>query len=226
MTENIRKTLYKSAKGEYTEKKSRFIASLAYVESQEEAEEFFAKIRKEYYDARHNCTAYIIENGESIQKRSSDDGEPQGTAGHPMLDVLENEGIVNIAAVVTRYFGGTLLGTGGLVRSYTKAVQDALENSEIIERQQGTEVTLKVDYQSIGKMEYFLASYELVPIGKNYGEDVEIKLAVPDDKMKKLREETDRITGGKGKIAAGERIDFAVYEGTLLTGSGLVCDTE
>ena len=216
-------TITRKGTGEYVDRKSRFIGEAFPVTSEEEVRLYLEEVRKRTYDARHHCMAYVLD---PLHKKASDDGEPQGTAGHPMLDVLENEGIVNIAAVVTRYFGGTLLGTGGLVRSYTKAVQDALENSEIIERQQGTEVTLKVDYQSIGKMEYFLASYELVPIGKNYGEDVEIKLAVPDDKMKKLREETDRITGGKGKIAAGERIDFAVYEGTLLTGSGLVCDTE
>ena len=224
MTDKSRKTLYKSVRGEYTEKKSRFIASLAYVETQEEAEDFFAKIRKEFYDARHNCTAYIIDAGGSIQKRSSDDGEPQGTAGHPMLDVLENEGIVNIAAVVTRYFGGTLLGTGGLVRSYTKAVQDAVENSVFIERQTGTEVSLTVDYQAIGKIEYFLATSDLVPLDKDYGQEVKIQLAVPDDKMEKLRKETDRITGGKGKIEEGEQMDFAVYDGKLLTGNKLVSE--
>ncbi len=222
MTDKTKKTLYKSVRGEYTEKKSRFIASLAYAESQEEAESFFTKIRKEFYDARHNCTAFIVDNDGNVMKRSSDDGEPQGTAGHPMLDVLENNGIVNIAAVVTRYFGGTLLGTGGLVRSYTKAVQDAVGKSVFIERQQGTAVTLTVDYQAIGKIDYFLATSELVPLEKNYGENVEIKLAVPAEKMDVIKKETDRITGGKGIIAAGDIIDFAVYEGRLLTGSDLI----
>ncbi len=117
--------LYQGGQGEYTEKKSRFIASIFPVQSEEEALENIARIRKEHYDARHNCFAYVIgDNNET--ERCSDDGEPSGTAGRPILDVLTGNGIHNAAAVVTRYFGGTLLGTGGLVRSYTAAVKDAL----------------------------------------------------------------------------------------------------
>ena len=117
------KTVYEGGEGEITEKKSRFIATVCPVHSEEEALAFIEKMKKKYWDARHNCYAYILGENQSCM-RSSDDGEPQGTAGHPMLDVLTGEKLYDVAVVVTRYFGGVLLGTGGLVRAYSKAVQD------------------------------------------------------------------------------------------------------
>ena len=120
-------TLYKGGIGEYEEKKSRFIATLEPVSSEEEAAAFIAAIKKKYWDARHNCSAYII-GDDGRKTRCSDDGEPSGTAGRPMLDVLAGEKITNACVVVTRYFGGTLLGTGGLVRAYSAAVKDAIAN--------------------------------------------------------------------------------------------------
>mgnify|MGYP000532589685 CR=1 FL=1 len=116
------RTIYQGGEDEIVEKKSRFIATVIPVENEEEALEFIEKTKKKYWDARHNCSAFVIGEHNEIQ-RSSDDGEPAGTAGHPMLDVLLGEGIHNTAVVVTRYFGGTLLGTGGLVRAYSKSVQ-------------------------------------------------------------------------------------------------------
>lgn len=114
--------------GEYSEKRSRFIATLRHTETEEQAAEFINKIRSEYWDARHNCFAYSVENG--AVKRFSDDGEPHGTAGKPILEVIEGAGITNTVIVVTRYFGGVLLGTGGLVRAYTKAAKDAVDLSQ------------------------------------------------------------------------------------------------
>ena len=122
------KTVYQGGVGEIEEKKSRFIASVEPVSSEDEAIAFFNRKKKEYWDARHNCTAFTI-GPKHENTRCNDDGEPSGTAGRPMLDVLLREDIHNVAVVVTRYFGGTLLGTGGLVRAYQKSVQEGLANS-------------------------------------------------------------------------------------------------
>ena len=130
------KIVYEGGEGEIVEKKSRFIATVKPVESQEEALDFIAAMKKKYWDATHNCFAFVIGENQELQ-RCSDDGEPQGTAGRPMLDVLLGEGIHNGAVVVTRYFGGTLLGTGGLVRAYSRSVQEGLKNSRIVEKRQG-----------------------------------------------------------------------------------------
>ena len=143
------KILYQGGTAEITEKKSRFIASLRPVQSEEEALLFLEETRKKYWDARHNCYAWIIgENGE--QKRCSDDGEPSQTAGRPMLDVLEGEGICNACAVVTRYFGGTLLGTGGLVRAYSGAVQAGFKSSTVLAVMPGVRTAVSSDYNGVG----------------------------------------------------------------------------
>ena len=124
------RVVYQEGTGEYEEKKSRFIANIAPVSSEAEAVSFIESIRKKYYDARHHCTAFIIGRNKEVT-RCSDDGEPSGTAGKPILEVLLGADVTNVAAVVTRYFGGTLLGTGGLVRAYTQAAREAIENAGI-----------------------------------------------------------------------------------------------
>ncbi len=129
----------------FRSKKSRFIANVVPVSSEEEAEEFIESMKKKYWDARHNCYAYIIgERGEI--KRFSDDGEPGGTAGKPILEVLAGEGITNAAIVVTRYFGGTLLGTGGLVRAYGAAAKEGLSASAVINKIPGMRLSITTDY--------------------------------------------------------------------------------
>ncbi len=225
-------TVYRAVRGEYIEKKSRFIADLFYVESEEEAERALAGVRKEFYDARHHCSAFVIrkrneeENGPqkssgNLILRSSDDGEPQGTAGHPMLDVLTGAGLVNTLAVVTRYFGGTLLGTGGLVRSYTKALQDALEKSILIERKNGIPLTVTADYTAIGKLEYFFAKEELPALSKEYGENVKETLLIPEERLSKVQNEIIQMTGGKAVMDVGSTVEYAVLDGTVLTGEQL-----
>ena len=130
------RVVYQGGEGEIVEKKSRFIATVKPVESEEEAVAFINEMKKKYWDARHNCSAFVIGEHQELT-RCSDDGEPAQTAGRPMLDVLLKEGITNVAVVVTRYFGGVLLGTGGLVRAYQKAVQEGLAASQIIEKRSG-----------------------------------------------------------------------------------------
>ena len=131
------KTIYKGGIGEITEKKSRFIATIRPAKTEEEALAFLEEMKKKYWDARHNCSAYVLGERQELL-RCSDDGEPSQTAGKPMMDVLTGAGLTNVAAVVTRYFGGTLLGTGGLVRAYSAAVQEGLKNSRIITKYLGT----------------------------------------------------------------------------------------
>ena len=137
------KAVFTGGQGEIVEKKSRFIANVRPVETEEEALAFIEEMRKKYYDARHNCFAFCV-GVERETLRCSDDGEPSGTAGKPMLEVLTGGEIHNVAVVVTRYFGGTLLGTGGLVRAYTQATQEGLKNSQVIEKNLSISPTLTV----------------------------------------------------------------------------------
>ena len=149
------RTVYRGGTGEIVEKKSRFIATVRLVESEEEALSCLEALRKKYWDARHNCFVYIIgENQETV--RCSDDGEPSGTAGRPMLDVVQGAGLRNVLVVVTRYFGGTLLGTGGLVRAYTAAAKAGVEASEVIEKIPAVQFLVKVTYNQIGTLLYLL----------------------------------------------------------------------
>ena len=154
------KTVYQGGTGEVVEKKSRFIATVRPVNSEEEALQFIEEMKKKYWDARHNCSAYVIGERREFM-RCSDDGEPQGTAGKPMLEVLLGEDLYNTAVVVTRYFGGTLLGTGGLVRAYSKAVQEGLADSRIITKKHGILTEVGTDYNSVGKLQYLFAQNEI-----------------------------------------------------------------
>ena len=134
-------SIKENVSGEIIEKKSRFIANIFYIESESEAEDIIKEIKKEYYDARHNCFAYIIDR-ENISK-FSDDGEPSGTAGVPILNILKGRNLSNILVIVTRYFGGTLLGTGGLVRAYSDATIEALKNADIITKIYGKVINIE-----------------------------------------------------------------------------------
>ena len=193
------KILKKGGSGEIVEKKSRFIATLSPVASEEEAAGFIESIKKNYWDARHNCSAFVV--GERAQlTRCSDDGEPAGTAGKPMLEVLLGCGVRNAAVVVTRYFGGTLLGTGGLVRAYTQAVQAGLKASEIAVMQYGTELLIETDYSGIGKIQYILGQMGLEPAQAEYVEAVRLKLLVPKQDVVRLRRQLTEATAGRVKI--------------------------
>lgn len=178
MKENIQ-ICYRGSSAEIVEKKSRFIANVKEVKTEAEAISFIENIRKKYYDARHNCYAYVLGNfKETKQYKYSDDGEPANTAGKPMLDVLLNENITNVCAVVTRYFGGTLLGTGGLIRAYQGALKEALKTSEILSLYEGEIFTLSFDYSLFGKLKYFIEEKKYFIIDTNYGLNVKIKVLV------------------------------------------------
>ena len=149
-------TIYKGGTGEIIEKKSRFIAEAYPVSGEEEAFFRLEEVKKRYWDARHHCWAYVIGRNPSLE-RMSDDGEPAGTAGKPILEVIRGRELTDVFIVVTRYFGGTLLGTGGLVRAYTSAAAEALSHTEIITRIHGFKLKITTDYTGLGKLQYILA---------------------------------------------------------------------
>lgn len=213
--EGSRIILYKGGQGEYTEKKSRFIADIFPVKSEEEALAGIAQIKKKYYDARHNCFAYVIgDNNET--ERCSDDGEPSGTAGRPMLDVLVGKGIHNAAAVVTRYFGGTLLGTGGLVRSYSAAMKDALERCVLMEEHMGFRLRVRTDYNDIGRLQYLVRSLELPELDTVYADQVEMFLLVPSGQISKVEQEITEKTAGKALIERQEELRYGIADGEVV----------
>ena len=185
--------LMKGATAEYVEKRSKFIATMLPVKSEEEALREIDVIRKKYNDARHNCYAYIVydEDGVSVIERSSDDGEPSGTAGRPMLDVISGNGIRDVLVVVTRYFGGVKLGPGGLVRAYQTAVSDALTNAELTNVKSGIRYTLNLDYTSLATVQHLMKETDAREINSTYDESVMLEVILPDENEKRF---TDRLT--------------------------------
>lgn len=185
--------------GEIIEKKSRFIATVQPVETEEEAAAFIEGTKKKYWDARHNCSAFVIGSKNELS-RCSDDGEPSGTAGRPMLEVLLGQQVHNAAVVVTRYFGGVLLGTGGLVRAYTKAVQEGLNNSRVATLGFGTHIRIETDYNGIGKLQYILGK-ESIPIRDcQYTEVVTLQVFLLQEQKERIMKEMTEATAGKCKF--------------------------
>lgn len=182
------KTIKEDTTAEIVEKKSKFIANVFYIESQEEAEEKIKMVGKKYFDARHNCYAYSIFTKNGIVNKFSDDGEPSGTAGAPMLNILTGKGITNVLVVVTRYFGGILLGTGGLVRAYTGATQEALEKASIIEKDLGIEAEIEVSYPDLEKCKYYLNQKDILITDSEYSENIKLKIETTEEKLNEMEE--------------------------------------
>lgn len=208
MNENGYKTIYQGGSGEIEEKKSRFIATVRPVETEEEAMAFVMEMKKKYWDARHNCSAFVIGRNHELT-RCSDDGEPSGTAGRPMLDVLLRENIHNAAVVVTRYFGGTLLGTGGLVRAYQKSVQEGLSNCCIIEKRGGRILVIRTDYNGMGKLQYLFGSEEIPVMETRYSDAVEMHVMVQQENCGAVEKKIADVTGGKADLVWGDLVEFA-----------------
>lgn len=205
------RVLLEGGQGEYVEKKSRFIATLRRCEREEDAVAFVEEMKKKYWDARHNCHAFIIGSRGELT-RCSDDGEPSGTAGRPMLEVLTGAELRNAAVVVTRYFGGVLLGTGGLVRAYTQAVKEGLKNCRVGKMQYGYGVQITTDYLWIGKVLYLLGNLKLTPLHSDYGERIVLQLEVPACKMPNLETELAEATNGQAQLEKGQAIYFVDKE--------------
>lgn len=207
------KTIDQGGSGEIVEKKSRFIATVRPVESEEEALSFVEEMRKKYWDARHNCYAYVLGERQEVM-RCSDDGEPSQTAGKPMMDVLTGMGLTNVAVVVTRYFGGTLLGTGGLVRAYSSAVQEGLKNSTMIDKRWGTMLEIETDYNGIGKLQYLFGQRQIPMMDSEYTDKVKFTVLVPALRVQEIRKAVTEATSGQAKINEKNSLYYAVIDGT------------
>lgn len=208
------KIVYEGGEGEIVEKKSRFIATVRPVTSEEEAVRFIADMKKKYWDARHNCSAFVIGERQEIT-RCSDDGEPAQTAGRPMLDVLLKEGITNVAVVVTRYFGGVLLGTGGLVRAYQKAVQEGLAASRILEKTAGYQLRVRTDYNGVGKLQYLFGQQKLSIVDSEYAADVLLTVMVPAGQKEAIGKAITEQTSGNAQMEWGDVLTYAMVDGNV-----------
>ncbi|MCR5580893.1 MAG: YigZ family protein [Pseudobutyrivibrio sp.] len=215
MSDKEYKIINKGGIGEIEEKKSRFIAHISPVTSEEEAVAFINSTKKQYWDARHNCSAFVIGTNNEIT-RCNDDGEPAQTAGRPMLDVLLRENIHNCAVVVTRYFGGVLLGTGGLVRAYQGAVQEGLKNCEILAPKDGKTCTITTDYNGYGKIEYILRDKELPILNTDFGAEVIISSVAPTEMVSDIEKLIADKTAGSAVITWSDEIKYDILNGQLL----------
>ena len=182
------KTIEKENTAEIVEKKSRFIANIYNVESKEEAEEKIKQIKKKYYDAKHHCFAFSIIEENGITQKSSDDGEPSGTAGAPILNIIKSNNLQNVVIIVTRYFGGILLGTGGLTRAYSEAAGKVVEQSELIQKEPGMEVELEIDYNDNEKFKYYCQKNNVNIIKIEYTENILYKIELNEKEYKKIEE--------------------------------------
>lgn len=207
--------LYKGGQGELTEKKSRFIATTRPVETEEEALAFIEEMRKKYWDARHNCFAYVIGEKGELQ-RCSDDGEPSQTAGRPMLDVLLGEEVRNVCAVVTRYFGGTLLGTGGLVRAYSGAVQEGLKNSVIVTKRLADRLEVQTDYNSVGKIQYIAAQMGITALESAYTDRASFTYMVPEEQAEDFEAKLTEATAGRAVLHRSKTVYYGLAEGEMV----------
>lgn len=203
--------VYSGGSDEIVEKKSRFIAHVFPVKTEEEAVTIIEETKKKYWDARHNCYAFVLgERGEIT--RCSDDGEPAGTAGRPILEVLTGADIRNVLVIVTRYFGGTLLGTGGLVRAYSQATQAGLAASKVVAREHGKKIIVETDYNGIGKLQYIVAQMELTTIDTEYSDKVIMTLLVKEELSDSFVKKVIEATAGQAVIDDSEDIYFAIVD--------------
>lgn len=209
------KFTYIGGTGEIVEKKSRFIATVEPVKSEEEALAFIDRIRRQYWDASHNCTAFTIGKNHQLT-RCSDDREPSGTAGRPMLDVLLGEDLHDTAVVVTRYFGGTLLGTGGLVRAYGAAVREGLKNAVILEKHAGIRLAIQTDYNGIGKIQYLLNQAHVPILHSEYTDSVFLEALIPAFLLTSVISSITESTSGQALITEDGFCQYALLEGELL----------
>ena len=197
------KILLKPGASEIEVKKSKFIATLKSVTNEEEAQAFINEMKKKYWDAKHNCSAFVIGKNAELT-RCSDDGEPAQTAGRPMLNVLLHSEVRNVVCVVTRYFGGTLLGTGGLIKAYSDAVAEALENSILGEKIEGISIGFSLDYAAYGKVQYEFSQIGVDVVDAVFAENVTAAVRIPAEQAEDIRLKLIDITGGSVIISEAE----------------------
>lgn len=209
------KIVYEGGSSELVEKKSRFIAVVLPIHTEEEATLFLEQQRKKYWDARHHCFAYVLGERNEIQ-RCSDDGEPSGTAGRPMLDVLLGEQVHNVMVIVIRYFGGTLLGTGGLVRAYSQATKLGLQDSLVVDKCFGKKLFIETDYNGIGKLQYIIGQLELTLFETIYTEIVKAYVLIPVSMVEAFEKKVIEATAGKARLESLEEVYYANVRGEII----------
>lgn len=212
------KTVKKDAFAEMEIKKSRFLAHIAEVRSEEEAEALIKETRKKYYDASHSCSAYILNSDKGI-RHSSDDGEPSGTAGKPILDVISGAGLSNVIVIVTRYFGGTELGTGGLVRAYSGATAEVLKNSEIVEVTDARLTEFVIDYGLLPKLQHICMELGIIIYETEYFEKVKISVLITKEISGKFYKELIEMTAGaltESSVVREEQVNFYTEVGKVI----------
>jgi len=215
MNNSIYKIIYKPGTGEIVEKKSRFIANVYNIDDEQQVSSYINANKKQYWDARHNCYAFVLGDNNQVQ-RCSDDGEPTGTAGKPILEVLLGSEIHNCLIIITRYFGGTLLGTGGLVRAYGQAAKIGLENSVILEKKFGNVIKIVTDYNGLGKVQYIAGQMNLDILEIEYSEIVIIKIVVIFDKISEFEIKITEAFAGKITMENIGELCFTYENGKLI----------
>ena len=212
------KTVKKDAFAEIEIKKSKFIAHIAEIKSEDEAETFIKQTRKKYYDATHNCSAYILNSDRGI-RHSSDDGEPSGTAGKPILDVISGAGLSDIIVVVTRYFGGTELGTGGIVRAYSGAAAEVLKNAAVVEITEAKLMEFIIDYGLLPKLQHLCMELGIIIYETEYLEKVKISVLITEDNLGRFFKEVTEMTAGaitEASVVREEQVCFYMEEGKVI----------
>ena len=212
------KTVKKDAFAEIEIKKSKFIAHIAEIKSEDEAETFIKQTRKKYYDATHNCSAYILNSDRGI-RHSSDDGEPSGTAGKPILDVISGAGLSDIIVVVARYFGGTELGTGGLVRAYSGAAAEVLKNAAVVEITEAKLIEFIIDYGLLPKLQHLCMELGIIIYETEYLEKVKISVLITEDNLGRFFKEVTEMTAGaitEASVIREEQVCFYMEEGKVI----------
>ena len=203
---------FEDGESEFTEKRSRFISHIWRVETEAQARERIEQMRKQYYDARHNCWCYVLHEGGVV--RYSDDGEPQGTAGQPMLNVFQREGVVNVCCVVTRYFGGILLGAGGLVRAYTQSAKDALDGAGISVVRRWVAMEVPCTYAQFEQARRTVEDFSGVVEQVDYGADVVLSALLPEERAAEFAAHMlDASAGTIQVLEAGERFQDVPLRG-------------
>ncbi len=207
-------SIKENVKVEIVVKKSKFICNLLIVNTQEEAENSIKQLKKKYFDARHNCIAYRVLEDEKIIEKSSDDGEPSGTAGGPMLNILQKNNLCNVLVVVTRYFGGILLGTGGLVRAYSDATLEAINNSEMIEKCMGQEAEVEIEYNNLENFKYYCKKNNIIIENFVYSDIIFCKIQLQESSKQRLIEdfETKKVNLIKLKFLSKKLIDKCIIK--------------
>lgn len=212
------KTVFETATALLEVKKSKFIAEIRHIETDEEALNLLKEFKKKYYDATHNCSAYVLREDNGL-RHSSDDGEPSGTAGKPMLDILVGEGLSDVLVVVTRYFGGTLLGTGGLVRAYSGAVKEVLSKASIVEIQEGYLLEFSIDYAMLPKITHLCKKLQILIYETLYLEAVRLKLVIPPHFYGKFMKEMTELTSGdfsEETIEKNKKVNYYKTESDII----------